>query len=341
MESSTAKAKDVPVKRSVAELAGKFGNSVKEEAENSKPNRRRPPSSLALNVNSTASKTEPGHCEEQKGTTNTSTLPPKVRPKSSPLIEKLQANLVFPSQVLPGSPKSPGIKLPTPPFATPPSTPSSPSVRTKSSEEEPATFEKPAETSVLHNINKSRARLSIKRRPPSRRLRKSGSDDTVSNTSSPSEDKPLHPDDDEVFNSKPDEDAQDAQDDNELLPEDKESCMTKSNESVEQSKPCMVNKDNNGERNDWEQEKEANGGSILEAEKCKEEVKAMENSSEKSLAESKINNDTAEVTVSSEQEDIAIKNNDDPETTENKKGDEVEKQISNEKETSSSKDNDN
>ncbi|XP_037362450.1 capZ-interacting protein isoform X2 [Talpa occidentalis] len=106
--------------------------------------------------------------------------PPKVKVKSSPLIEKLQANLVFnPGALLPGaSPKSPGLKAAVSPFHSPPSTPSSPGVQSRASEPEevPASFDQPPEGSHLPCYNKVRTRGSIKRRPPSRRFRRSQSD---------------------------------------------------------------------------------------------------------------------------------------------------------------------
>ncbi|XP_058430375.1 capZ-interacting protein isoform X4 [Marmota monax] len=106
--------------------------------------------------------------------------PPKVKVKSSPLIEKLQANLTFdPAALLPGaSPKSPGLKAMVSPFHSPPSTPSSPGVRPRPSETEevPVSFDQPPEGSHLPCYNKVRTRGSIKRRPPSRRFRRSQSD---------------------------------------------------------------------------------------------------------------------------------------------------------------------
>ncbi|CAK6439845.1 unnamed protein product [Pipistrellus nathusii] len=105
---------------------------------------------------------------------------PKVKVKSSPLIEKLQANLAFdPAALLPGaSPKSPGLKAMVSPFHSPPSTPSSPGVRSRASEPEevPISFDQPPEGSHLPCYNKVRTRGSIKRRPPSRRFRKSQSE---------------------------------------------------------------------------------------------------------------------------------------------------------------------
>uniref|UniRef100_A0A8D2AXJ3 RCSD domain containing 1 n=1 Tax=Sciurus vulgaris TaxID=55149 RepID=A0A8D2AXJ3_SCIVU len=106
--------------------------------------------------------------------------PPKIKVKSSPLIEKLQANLAFdPAALLPGaSPKSPGLKAMVSPFHSPPSTPSSPGVwpRPGEAEQVPVSFDQPPEGSHLPCYNKVRTRGSIKRRPPSRRFRRSQSD---------------------------------------------------------------------------------------------------------------------------------------------------------------------
>ncbi|XP_058884634.1 capZ-interacting protein-like isoform X2 [Acipenser ruthenus] len=199
---STAKAtEDKPVKKSVAELAGKFkGQAIPSPAGkdvNNRVNRRRPPSSLALHD----TKKESGQSEEEKGATNASSLSLKVKTKNSPLIEKLQANLALSPNALLPSPKSPGLKLhPSSfPFASPSSTPSSPGVRSHSSEEASASFDKPAEGTVLHNINKGRARLSIKRRPPSRKLRKSSSEEPTGKTPSPSQEQPRQNGEDDVF----------------------------------------------------------------------------------------------------------------------------------------------
>lgn len=106
--------------------------------------------------------------------------PPKIKVKSSPLIEKLQASLAFdPAALLPGaSPKSPGLKAVVSPFHSPPSTPSSPGIRSHvgEAEEVPVSFDQPPEGTHLPSYNKVRTRGSIKRRPPSRRFRRSQSD---------------------------------------------------------------------------------------------------------------------------------------------------------------------
>ncbi|KGL79752.1 CapZ-interacting protein, partial [Tinamus guttatus] len=136
-----------------------------------KPTRRKPPCSLPLYP-----KTETSQNDEQKPSPNACPMP-KVKVKSSPMIEKLQANLAFaPAALLPGaSPKSPGLKVMVSPFSTPPSTPTSPGIQSQSSEpkETPVSFDQPPEGTQLQFYNKVRTRGSIKRRPPSRRFRRS------------------------------------------------------------------------------------------------------------------------------------------------------------------------
>ncbi|XP_006018955.1 capZ-interacting protein [Alligator sinensis] len=164
---------------SVAQLAGRFKEQAAaisgKEVPPSRPTRRKPPCSLPLHIH----KVEAGQNNEQKPSPNAGPLP-KVKVKSSPLIEKLQANLAFaPAALLPGaSPKSPGLKVMPSPFSTPPSTPSSPGIQSRSSEsdEAPVSFDQPPEGTHLQTYNKVRTRGSIKRRPPSRRFRKSLSD---------------------------------------------------------------------------------------------------------------------------------------------------------------------
>ncbi|KAG8515789.1 CapZ-interacting protein [Galemys pyrenaicus] len=162
---------------SVAQLTGRFREqaATAKETPASKPTRRKPPCSLPL----FPPKVELGQNGEEKSPPNAS-HPPKIKVKSSPLIEKLQANLVFhPGALLPGaSPKSPGLKAMVSPFHSPPSTPSSPGVQSRASEPEevPVSFDQPPEGSHLPCYNKVRTRGSIKRRPPSRRFRRSQSD---------------------------------------------------------------------------------------------------------------------------------------------------------------------
>ncbi|XP_004464765.2 capZ-interacting protein isoform X1 [Dasypus novemcinctus] len=162
---------------SVAQLAGRFREqaAAAKETPSSKPARRKVPCSLLL----FPPKVELGQNGEEKSSPNAS-HPPKIKVKSSPLIEKLQANLAFdPAALLPGaSPKSPGPKATVSPFHSPPSTPSSPGVWSRSSEPEevPVSFDQPPEGSHLPCYNKVRTRGSLKRRPPSRRFRRSQSD---------------------------------------------------------------------------------------------------------------------------------------------------------------------
>ncbi|XP_021257626.1 capZ-interacting protein isoform X4 [Numida meleagris] len=133
----------------------------------------------------------------------------KVKVKSSPMIEKLQANLAFaPAALLPGaSPKSPGPKVMVSPFSTPPSTPSSPGIQPQSSEasETPVSFDKPPEGNQLQSYNKVRTRGSIKRRPPSRKFRRSlsncGDGEDLGNII-PSPENGAKEDGDEVFGDK-------------------------------------------------------------------------------------------------------------------------------------------
>lgn len=80
------------------------------------------------------------------------------RPDLKRLVSSQQANLAFdPAALLPGaSPKSPGLKAVVSPFHSPPSTPSSPGVRSRASEPEevPISFDQPPEGSHLPCYNK-------------------------------------------------------------------------------------------------------------------------------------------------------------------------------------------
>ncbi|XP_073681141.1 duboraya isoform X1 [Garra rufa] len=160
-------------KRSVAELAGKFSCPISHttDTEVNKPVRRRPPRSLPLPAGNDA-----GQGQDEKGA---ETVPTRKN-RNSALIEKLQANLALSPTGPPPFPKSPGvIKLPVPAFSPgSPSSPSSPpAIVTAKQEETPTSFENPTDGTVLKSINKGRARHSIKRRPPSRRHRKSSADE--------------------------------------------------------------------------------------------------------------------------------------------------------------------
>ncbi|KAF5906969.1 capZ-interacting protein-like isoform X1, partial [Clarias magur] len=158
---------------SVAELAGKFACQAPHptEAEVNKPVRKRPPRTLPLPASNDAGQGQ----DEQKPEVGAN--PPRKN-RNSALIEKLQASL-SPTALLP-SPLSPGAVKPQLPFFPPqsPSSPVSPTPAPKPGQKEnPASFETPAEGTILQSINKGRARHSIKRRPPSRRLRKSSEDE--------------------------------------------------------------------------------------------------------------------------------------------------------------------
>ncbi|XP_015227278.1 PREDICTED: capZ-interacting protein-like, partial [Cyprinodon variegatus] len=172
--------KEAPPRRSVAELAGKFKGPAPQPNspagnQEDKPVRRRPPRTLPL----------PNTDEAQPPSGVTS--PSKVK-RNSALIEKLQANLTLgsPTAVPLKSPcrkLPPGFTLPSPGSAPPLSivTPTSPAPISPSTEI-PTSFEAPpsaGEGNILPSINKGRARLSIRRRPPSRRHRKSSSGDDM------------------------------------------------------------------------------------------------------------------------------------------------------------------
>ncbi|XP_041808522.1 duboraya [Chelmon rostratus] len=178
---------EAPSRRSVAELAGRFkGSAPPHDAagpETEKPVRRRPPRSLQL------PKTHGDNQEQSPGVTS----PVPAAKRNSALIEKLQASLVLPSAAPLLSPKSPGFRLlpHTFPPSSPGSSPATPVISSSAAtptspvteEEGPASFEAPPtveEGSILSNANiKGRARHSIRRRPPSRRHRKSSSGDEV------------------------------------------------------------------------------------------------------------------------------------------------------------------
>ncbi|XP_078265155.1 uncharacterized protein LOC144598708 isoform X2 [Rhinoraja longicauda] len=98
---------------------------------------------------------------------------------SSPLIEKLQATLLFsPTALMPGvGPKSP-LRSSFSPFASPASTPESPGTASLSSESDGSlSLDQPKEAEPLQSLHKTRARPSLKRRPPSRRFRRSVTDE--------------------------------------------------------------------------------------------------------------------------------------------------------------------
>ncbi|KAF7646463.1 hypothetical protein LDENG_00187770 [Lucifuga dentata] len=156
---------DPPSKPSVAELAGRLKGHVLPMPTSNEEFRRRPPCSLKLQNQKDDN--------EESDKSNISPNPFKFKMKNSPIIEKLQANLALSPTTLLPSPKSPEVKLQPAPLS--PVTPCSPlSHALQSSEEEdPISFESPPEGNTLPSVNKTRARLSFKRRPPSRHHRRS------------------------------------------------------------------------------------------------------------------------------------------------------------------------
>ncbi|XP_036419174.1 capZ-interacting protein isoform X1 [Colossoma macropomum] len=203
-----------PVKPSVAELAGKFkGHAHPMPVTEERKHVRKPPCSLQLHNQTDG--------ESKQGKPAVVPPPPhKGKLKSSPLIEKLQANLALTPTTLLPSPKSPETKLQPAPFC--PISPCgslSPTLRSPQQpgeDEVPVSFEQPAEGTPLPNINKSRVRLSFKRRPPTRQHRKSAGEEMVVDTHerSTSPCAPHSPDKNgEVFSApqeKKEEDLQDA-----------------------------------------------------------------------------------------------------------------------------------
>ncbi|XP_070686062.1 capZ-interacting protein [Pempheris klunzingeri] len=167
--------KDSPSKPSVAELAGRFkGHILPMPTSNDElPFRRRPPCSLKL-------QNQKDDNEESDKTTVPS-KPFKMKMRNSPIIEKLQANLALSPTALLPSPKSPEVKLqPAPLSPTTPCSPLSPTQQCShlsSEEEDPVSFNNPPEGTPLPSINKTRARLSFKRRPPTRQHRRSAGEE--------------------------------------------------------------------------------------------------------------------------------------------------------------------
>ncbi|XP_078512829.1 capZ-interacting protein isoform X2 [Lissotriton helveticus] len=188
----------------VAKLAGKFSDqsatAVHKEVPLPKPVRKKPPCSLPLPV----VKAELGHNGEEK-TAGNALHPQKNKVKSSPIIEKLQGNLMFPP---PGrAPKSPGYRVMPSPFNSPPLTPDSPNRRSQSSDSDavPVGFEQPPEGAALRGYIKLRTKGSLKRRPPSRKFRKSQTDmgdEDFDAMAAPKQNGGKSEDTDEVFEAK-------------------------------------------------------------------------------------------------------------------------------------------
>ncbi|XP_068441562.1 LOW QUALITY PROTEIN: capZ-interacting protein [Clinocottus analis] len=181
---------DSPSKPSVAELAGRFkGHILTMPGSNDElPFQRRHPCSLKL-------QNQKGDNESDK--TIVSPNPCNIKMKNSSFIEKLQANLALsPTALLPSPNKSPEVKLqPAPLSPTSPGSPQSPLSPTlrpshpSSEEEEAVSFDSPPEGAPLLSVNKTRARLSFKRRPPTRQHRRSAGEEAggFSSALSPSE----------------------------------------------------------------------------------------------------------------------------------------------------------
>ncbi|KAM8904462.1 capZ-interacting protein isoform 2-T2 [Spinachia spinachia] len=169
---------DSPSKRSVAELAGRFkGQSLPMPTPNDELRfRRKPPCSLKLQNQKD---------ESDSDKTIVSPNPFKIKMKNSSMIKKIQADLALsPTALLPSRTKSPEVKLQPPPLSPTtrccPQSPLSPTLRPShrpSEEEDTVSFDSPAEGAALPSINKTRARLSFKRRPPTRQHRKSAGEE--------------------------------------------------------------------------------------------------------------------------------------------------------------------
>ncbi|XP_034722951.1 LOW QUALITY PROTEIN: capZ-interacting protein [Etheostoma cragini] len=169
-------------KPSVAELAGRFKGHIlpMPTSNNESSFRRKPPCSLKL-------QSQKDDDEESDQKTIVSPNPFKIKMKNSSIIEKLQANLALSPTALLPSPKSPEAKLQSAPLSpTTPGTPQSPLSPTlrpshlSSEDEDPVSFDGPPEGTPLPSINKTRARLSFKRRPPTRQHRRSAGEERAS-----------------------------------------------------------------------------------------------------------------------------------------------------------------
>ncbi|XP_026154769.1 capZ-interacting protein isoform X2 [Mastacembelus armatus] len=130
----------------------------------------------------------------------------KNKMKNSPIFEKLQANLALSPTVLLPPPKSAEVKQqpaplsPNMPCGT--LSPLSPTLhpsQLSGEEEDPISFDSPPEGARLPSINKTRARLSFKRRPPTRQHRRSAGEEAGASCElySPEE----NGDQDEIFDS--------------------------------------------------------------------------------------------------------------------------------------------
>ncbi|XP_052473186.1 capZ-interacting protein isoform X1 [Carassius gibelio] len=199
---------DAQVKSSVAQLAGKLkGHALPMPGLEVKS--MRTPCSLVINNQKD---------EEHEEMVSICPHPPKLKIKSSPLIEKLQANLALSPTVLLSPPKSPESKQTS--TACSPISPCSSLSSTlqptqlSCEDEAPVSFEQPFEGTPLPSINKSRARLSFKRRLPTRQHRKSACEETKWNDDSPCEpdSQQQNGDEGELYNGPSQEDTEDKTD---------------------------------------------------------------------------------------------------------------------------------
>ncbi|XP_054650794.1 capZ-interacting protein [Dunckerocampus dactyliophorus] len=202
---------DSPFKPSVAELAGRFKGHILPlpSAHDKLPFRRKPPCSLQFpNQKNDAD-------ESDKNTVSTS--PVQIGMRSSSIIERLQANLALSPTTLLPSPKSAADVNRQPESPSPPSTtsptwgPRSPTlqpVQVSVEEEEPVNFDSPPEGTPLPSFNKTRARLSFKRRPPTRQHRRSAGEEAglLGSNLSPCELQPPEANGDRVFECTQEED---------------------------------------------------------------------------------------------------------------------------------------
>ncbi|XP_068174322.1 capZ-interacting protein isoform X2 [Antennarius striatus] len=164
---------DSPSKLSVAELAGRFKGHIfpMPTSKDELPFQRRPPCSLKLQ-----------HQNDDEESDKTISFPKPFKIKmNSPITGKLQANLALSPTALLPSPKSPEVKLkPEPLSPTTPCSQLSPSLGAShllNEEEDSISFNNPPDSTPLPSFNKTRARLSFKRRPPTRQHRRSAGEE--------------------------------------------------------------------------------------------------------------------------------------------------------------------
>ncbi|XP_064572365.1 WASH complex subunit 2A-like isoform X4 [Zonotrichia leucophrys gambelii] len=136
------------------------------------------PSSVSSNLENALSAKQDETLKAATTEKSTGPVPIKTKEPSS-RIGKLQANLAInPSALLPGAmPKVSNLKSPLPVLDTPLHEPkevqnSETFSATGSNEEMGVSFDQPMQADTLHNANKTRIRVSGKRRPPSRMARR-------------------------------------------------------------------------------------------------------------------------------------------------------------------------